>query len=316
VDKKLQGSKNVKFSYEGIDLEFEFDITETTMSSEITQSQVWEPWQLKLYSNLLKKENAVFVDVGANVGVNSIFAKARNPNARVIAIEPDPNNVLMLQKNVQKAKLEIEVHPIAISDRNGYVSMVGDKTHGHIANENDPYGKFVDSLQLDELILQASLSSIQLLKIDVEGYTDLVLSFSKRTLKITECAIVEFSLNDLDLRFQGDADVIRRNIEKDFNTLTTELKNVYYISRSEGLVNVKLTEFIEVLLVESTVGDFLFSRIPQTSVSVEIFLLRKIRTLQKENHLRILESQNRAHSENLPQKIKRSRVYTKFIGQR
>jgi len=292
VHKKSSLSKSVNFNFDGIELDLEFDLHENTISSEISLTSCWEPWQLKLYPVFLENGNATFVDIGANVGVNSLFAKARNPNARIISVEPDPINITLLKANIQKAQLDIEVYPFAISNRNDFITLVGDKTHAHIGSEDEVNSQRVDSLQLDKFILQASITHIQLLKIDVEGFTDLVLSSSQATLKITECAIVEFSLTDLDLRFHGDENAIRNNIEKDYHKLTSELKNVYYISRTEGLVSVGLAEFREILLVEFTVGDFLFSRMPQTAISIEIYLLRKIRILQNENHLRILENKS------------------------
>ena len=286
---ELGFSKKVKFDFDEVTINLEFDVNENTISSEISQTSSWEPWQLQLYPIFLHNENSTFVDIGANVGVNSIFAKAKLPNARVIAVEPDQRNLAFLNGNIQNAKLEVEVYPIAISDRNDFITMVGDTTNVHIGNENDVNGKRIDSQQLDTFVRNASISSIELLKIDVEGYADMVLSFSNETLKMTLCAIVEFSLDDLDLRFHQEKVEIRKNIEKVFNKLTSELKNTYYISRTEGLVSVGLAEFTEVLQVEYTVGDFLFSRIPQEAISIEVYLLRKIRKLQTENHLRILE---------------------------
>lgn len=286
-------SKTARFDFEGASFDVNFDESEDTISTEVLRTSSWEPWQLKLYPNLLKNPDSTFLDIGANVGINSIYAKIKCPNTRVISVEPAENNLALLNLNSQNAQIDLEIYPFAISDRKDFIVLVGDAGHAHIGNQFDENSKRVESRQLDQFLYEASIKSIQLLKIDVEGFTDLVLSFSSETLKVTECAIVEFSLSDLDLRFHGEKADIQENIEIVYNTLTNELRNVYYISRTEGLVKVELEQLTELLQVEYTVGDFLFSRKPQLAISIEIFILRKIRTLQHENHLRILENNQR-----------------------
>src|SRR5688572_6336531 len=40
------------------------------------------------------------VDAGANIGIASIYFATKFPNARVIAIEPEPENFTLLEKNI------------------------------------------------------------------------------------------------------------------------------------------------------------------------------------------------------------------------
>ena len=42
----------------------------------------------------------VIIDAGANVGLSAVFYANRFPNARIIAIEPEPSNYEMLKRNV------------------------------------------------------------------------------------------------------------------------------------------------------------------------------------------------------------------------
>ncbi len=281
--------KMVNFDYEGVSLKLAFDSSESAISTEIERTSCWEPWQLKLYSLLLKSENSTFVDIGANVGVNSIFAKRRCPKTRVIAVEPAPINLQLLRENISHSLIEIEVIPVAVSDHDGELVLVGDQTHAHIGVGN-VLGNKVESIQLDNLIRVLKVNSLDLIKIDVEGYTDLVLSHADKTLGLAKNAIVEVSLSDLEMRFSGNQNEIKSNLVEVYEKLTNHLPYVFYISRTEGLVSVDLDEFVEVLLVEQTVGDFLFSKIRHDSITTQVFSIRKIRTLQHENHLRILEN--------------------------
>ncbi len=47
------------------------------------------------------QEPALIIDCGANVGYSSAYFLSRFPKARLIAIEPDPNNFVMLLKNIR-----------------------------------------------------------------------------------------------------------------------------------------------------------------------------------------------------------------------
>jgi FkbM family methyltransferase len=66
----------------------------------------------------------VIVDAGANVGITSIFFTKRFPRAKVIAIEPEPANFVMLERNVAglgnvvaiQAALWWKREPLAIED--------------------------------------------------------------------------------------------------------------------------------------------------------------------------------------------------------
>jgi FkbM family methyltransferase len=286
--------KTVDFNFENISLQLTFEAGESAISHEIEKTSCWEPWQLVLYKNLLHSENPTFLDIGANVGVNSLFAKARCPQTRVIAVEPAPINLILLQENIKNSSLDVEVISKAVSDHNGNLQLIGDATHAHIGMGSSK-GTRVRSVQLDELTKNEGIKSIDLLKIDVEGYTDLVLTTSEETLALTSNAIVEFSLTDLEMRFSGDQKLVNGNIIEVYAKLTKWLPFVFYISRTEGLISVSIDEFVEILLVEQTVGDFLFSKIKHDSISVQAYCLRKIRVLQHENHLRILENQTRTN---------------------
>lgn len=69
--------------------------------------------------------DAVVVDVGANIGATSIPI-AELTGRRVLAIEPEPENVAMLQRNIQQNGLQerIVVACVAVDDRRGTAWMV------------------------------------------------------------------------------------------------------------------------------------------------------------------------------------------------
>lgn len=71
------------------------------------------------------KEGDIVVDIGANIGYYALLeAKLIGDKGKVYAIEPVPENIDLLKKNIALNKLSnIEVHQLAIGDKNGSAPM-------------------------------------------------------------------------------------------------------------------------------------------------------------------------------------------------
>lgn len=79
-----------------------------------------EPKTLDWIDNEVK-DGGVFFDVGANIGVFSIYAALRHPRLKVIAFEPEYSNLHLLRDNVIANHLEdrISIYSVALSDLSG-----------------------------------------------------------------------------------------------------------------------------------------------------------------------------------------------------
>ena len=66
------------------------------------------------------KKNSVFWDVGANIGLYSIYA-AKASSCKVFAFEPSVFNLELLAKNINinNLSLQIAIFPIALSNKSG-----------------------------------------------------------------------------------------------------------------------------------------------------------------------------------------------------
>jgi FkbM family methyltransferase len=125
---------------------------------------------------------ATALDIGAHIGAWTLTAKHKNPQARIIAVEVDPDNFALLTRNAKNLEGVHIVQALC-----GYTSgdfVVGQHRYNSgshrvyersqreaILAEN-PNWDFVDAppIQTPEtLIQQAGLQSIDVLKIDCEG---------------------------------------------------------------------------------------------------------------------------------------------------
>lgn len=127
-----------------------------------------------------------FVDIGANVGLYSLFVAAlAGDRARILAIEPQPGILERLRFNLAaNPAVKVEVLPVALSDRDGTAELVldGDDSGGthldkHTASRGaDGRVVMVPSKTLMAALADAGIADIDALKIDVEGAEDLVLA--------------------------------------------------------------------------------------------------------------------------------------------
>lgn len=81
--------------------------------------------EVYLRGGIVLRENAVVFDVGANIGMFSLFIGARCPSARVYAFEPVPEVFAKLQQNISDRDLHRIVRPFnyGLSDREQEISF-------------------------------------------------------------------------------------------------------------------------------------------------------------------------------------------------
>jgi FkbM family methyltransferase len=126
----------------------------------------------------------VFIDIGANVGLFSLFVAARaRPGAVILAFEPEPENVRRLQFNIDaNPGLPIRVFPIALAEKEGSILLkVDSRDRGGTRTLRADGGveqgdtSRVRCRPLLDVLMEQGLQSIDALKIDVEGFEDVIL---------------------------------------------------------------------------------------------------------------------------------------------
>src|SRR5215467_2203053 len=123
----------------------------------------------------------VFVDIGANVGLFSFFVAAcADRNARILAVEPDPENLSRLAFNVRiNPGVPIRVASIALADKAGKLAMDVDRRDRGGTRVRKPTGRdalTVDARTLLQLLDHGGIDAIHAIKIDAEGAEDVVLA--------------------------------------------------------------------------------------------------------------------------------------------
>lgn len=140
-----------------------------------------------IYLDKLSKylpDNAVIIDIGANIGNHSIYWGTQNSASKVYSFEAIKSTYDILFKNIELNQLNNIVIPfnIALSDENGNANSNGVSEYniGSTSITKSTDGKIItktlDSINLDT-------DRIDLIKIDVEGHEVNVLKGANETIK-------------------------------------------------------------------------------------------------------------------------------------
>ena len=176
------------------------------------------------------ENSSVFWDVGANIGLYSIYA-AEKKSCKVVAIEPSIFNLEILAKNIalNKAERLVTIFPIALTNQNsqGLFSMSSDEVGGALSTFGKEYGydgKKLDfkfqfqgiGMRMDNAVDLWGLDQPDYVKVDVDGIEHLVLEGFGEKLKKVKSLLIEVNK---DFKEQAAA-IEHLMIKHDFNLLT------------------------------------------------------------------------------------------------
>ncbi len=138
-------------------------------NEELYTSKMKEQITDGMYDHLLVgRTGLTFLDIGANIGLVSIYAVPYC--SRIVSIEPDPDTFVKLEHNTKDYSV-IECYRQALAPVNDFVEFFQNDINFTASSTVNTYGKriMVGGLTLHDLIEQCSLDHIDVCKCDVEG---------------------------------------------------------------------------------------------------------------------------------------------------
>ena len=143
------------------------------------------------------------VDLGANVGFTTLYFAQYFPRANYVCVEPDPNNAAILRRNVSWLGGQARVIEGAVSDQSGYASFdASGQSWGGQLHRNQPSGVSVRCYTMNELFASCGLSTIDVLKVDIEGAEEHLFGSQNEWLSKVKLIIVELHGHYTMERFQ------------------------------------------------------------------------------------------------------------------
>jgi FkbM family methyltransferase len=150
-----------------------------------------EAIEMRFVKSELIKPGMTVIECGAHHGAQSILlSRWVGRDGKVIAIEPIPENVQILRKNIELNQLEnVMLINKAVGPGNGYVSMKND-SNGMISILGHGTTVQVECITIDRISHELNLVP-SLLKIDVEGFEYQLLEGCKTVLSYRPCIFLE-----------------------------------------------------------------------------------------------------------------------------
>lgn len=141
-------------------------------------------------------EEPYILDLGANAGFTAVYYSKLFPNARIACVEPIPNNINYLRKNLDYNQVRAHVFEAAIGIEDGTLEMeISEKDYGHkVSDANSSINASmiqVAALTIPSILQKLNWLTIDLLKIDIEGYEGILLSKNNSWLKSVNTIIME-----------------------------------------------------------------------------------------------------------------------------
>ena len=133
-------------------------------------------------------DGMTFLDVGANLGYyTALAARAVGPNGRVLAVEPDPDSFGYLEQTIAANAIgNVKAFPVAASDAHAmlplYISTDNRGDNRLYASDEERPQVEVEARPLDALLRENKIETVDLIKIDVQGYEPKVIAGLRETI--------------------------------------------------------------------------------------------------------------------------------------
>jgi FkbM family methyltransferase len=171
-----------------------------------------------LMADALLFNGGTFLDVGANYGLLSFGLAGRHGDRVQFHIfEPNEYLIASIKRTLQNyPTMRAKLNVIAVSDQVGTASFFVDASQTGASHITHGYGVTVPTLTLDQYLEQENLGTVDLLKLDIEGYELAALQGAKNSLRSRrfraiyfECfekLLVRFGARDTLLQFLSEMD--------------------------------------------------------------------------------------------------------------
>lgn len=173
-------------------------------------------------------EKKIFWDIGANVGIYSIYAVVKHQNIEVVSFEPSFSNLRTLSRNISINNLEdqITIFPLPLSNTDNKFQMMeesefiegwsmnsfgtGLNFEGKDFKSKNKYKIY--GCSIDKILNDRILKKPNFLKIDVDGIEHLILEGAQDYLadKELKSILVEINENFKD-QFEGVLNILKKS---------------------------------------------------------------------------------------------------------
>ena len=140
------------------------------------------------------------LDLGANIGMGTLHLHTQFPDAEFICVEPDPRNIALLKRNLEANGVRASIVQAAAGATAGALQLRYGKNPTCSALETSPMHDLkecvtVKLMTVTEMLDDADWDKVDIVKIDIEGTEDELLSIHSKWLQRVGVLILEIHPN-------------------------------------------------------------------------------------------------------------------------
>jgi FkbM family methyltransferase len=143
----------------------------TTLAYRLNRGDIQsisEVWLYEAYRLPSSEKRKVLVDLGANIGLTSLWLTQKYGFQQVISVEPVPSNARLVRQNLESNGIQAEIIEAAVGPDDGtvYFEENAESNQGHVSK----IGRAVRMISMISVMEKLSTGEmVDLLKIDIEG---------------------------------------------------------------------------------------------------------------------------------------------------
>jgi len=211
IIKNLKNWPNIFFNYFGVIhnkfLTFKFrngsEVKLRNILNKGDTSGIATIWEIFIKKNYTPKgfeinKDDTIIDIGANIGVFSLYSALKSINGKVYSYEPFETHYQRLTDNIKLNNL-INIFPfnLAVCEKSGkrnlFISNQSSGMHSVVFDKNSSGTKMVNCTTLKDIFKQNNIKQCDFLKIDCEGAEyEIIYSTPKEIFKKIKKIALEF----------------------------------------------------------------------------------------------------------------------------
>jgi len=164
-----------------------------------------EIWLDEAYRLPFQQQREVLVDLGANIGLTSLWLAKKYGFSTILAVEPVSSNAALARMNLSDNGVKAEVIEAAVGPSDGTVLFQesNSSNFGHVSSTGRP----VRSLSMDTLLGMLPGGRIDVMKMDIEGGEEALLRGDMTWASHVGAIIAEFHPTIID--YPGAIQILR-----------------------------------------------------------------------------------------------------------
>ena len=235
-----------------LDKEIKFFVPNQLLEWRVDTYFSKEPETLEWIDSFQDKENLIFWDIGANIGLYSIYNSLKHPKSTTIAFEPSSSNLRVLTRNISINNLEKNIKVISMPLANkknifqemnegqfiegGALNSFGEKFDFE-GKEFKPTMKYnLLGTTMNYFIENSILDIPDYIKIDVDGIEHLILEGGDKFLNDKKVKSMSIEINEnfkeqydkvLNLMNKYEFKLLHKKHNDDMFSEQSKFKNIY-----------------------------------------------------------------------------------------